>query len=228
MISDRCQNKLIDTDSFTDPGFFLTMIIGVAAVLWAAQPFGRYKPLFLRESSSGTSVLAYFLAKIIYDVLHLVRMTFIFISIYFLMSSPRGGLGLWFAIILALFWAAMGVAYVVSLVVPFHRATTIGVVVAVAFSVTSGLSPQLDVVRSWGPLQVFWYLSYNRWAAEAFTVLNVRGQPTGGRMENAITNVGYDASNVPLDIGITVLIGFAWRVLAFFLLRRCKPQTQSS
>jgi hypothetical protein len=47
---------------------------------------------------------------------------------------------------------------------------------ALILIVSSARSPQLDVVDTWGPARVLWYLSYNRWAAEAMTIITAQGQ----------------------------------------------------
>lgn len=182
--------------------------------------------IYYRDVVSGMSPFAYFLAKCIYDLVHLARMSLIFNAIFFMLSSPRGGYGYWYALVAVLFWAMMGVCYFISIVVPFNRATTIAVVVAVTFSVTSGLTPSLSIVDNWGPLQLFWYTSFNRWAAEGFTILNYSGQPTAGRMEHAIAAAGYNSNNISLDIGIVFLLGLAWRVAAFIALKRSKPRAE--
>jgi hypothetical protein len=162
----------------------------------------------------------------LYDLVHLFRMQFIFLSIYFLLLAPRGGFGGWFVTVGMVFWAAMGVGYFIGIVVPFSRAPAIGIVCAVCFTVTSGLFPSLNVVKGWNVLCVFWYLSYDRWAAEAFVILGASGQPTGGRMDDAIVAVGYDPGNFAIDIGLTFLIGVMWRVAAWIALLRSKPRTE--
>lgn len=170
------------------------------------------------------NVTSYFLARACYDLLHLLRMTLIFLSLFYLMSSPRGDWGSWFAVVLALFWAGQGVSYVVSILVPHHRGSnTIAIVLAVCFSVTSGLLPTLKVVEGWGPLRVFWYLSYNRWGAEALTILAAAGSDTAGRMDVALTAVGYNPDNFAIDVGMIVLLGVMWRGVAYIALRRSKP-----
>ena len=190
--------------------------------MWSVNTFGRRPAVFARDRTAGMNLLAYFLARNLYDLAHLARMTLIFVSLFYPMSSPRGGWGGWTAVVAALFWAAFGVAYTVSMLVAASRAITIGVVLAVTFSVTSGLHPSLKVVANWNVLQAFWYASYNRWGAEAIVALDNSGQPTGGRMAVAIRAAGYDPGNFGVDIGAIVAIGFAWRIAAYFALRRVK------
>jgi hypothetical protein len=90
----------------------------------------------------------------------------------------------------------------------------------------SGLFPPLTVVKRWSILRVFWYLSYDRWSAEAFVLLGVKGQPTDGRMDHAIVAAGYDPGNLNADIGLTFLIGVMWRVLTWIALKRSQPRTE--
>ncbi len=47
------------------------------------------------------------------------------------------------------------------------KSMVVGLIVAVAFAVTSGLSPTLPQVRQYPPLEAIWFLSYPRWGAES-------------------------------------------------------------
>ena len=226
MIGERCEDELLQMGSFASPPFFYVMIIPVGAVIWSVNTFGRHMNVFFRDRIAGVNVTAYFLSKILYDFIHLARMTFIFISIFFLLTGPAGGYGYWLATITGTFWAAMGVSYFISIIVPFNRATTIAVVTVVSFAVTSGLLPPLTVVEDWNILRAIWYLSYPRWAGESFLVLANNDQPTDGRMANAIRAAGFNAGNVSIDIALTFCIGIMWRVIAYLALRRAKPRTE--
>lgn len=226
MIGKRCDEYLTSMYSLTSPSFFYTMIIAVASVLWSVNTFGRTMTIYFRDRISGTNSTAYFISKILYDFIHWFRMTFIFISIFYLMATPRSSWGYWFATISGTFWAGMGVSYLVSILIPLQRAPAIAVVTVVSMAVTSGLSPSLDVVSNWNILRFFWYVSYNRWAAEAFVIMDASGQPTNGRMDRIITATGFDPANLDIDIAIVFMIGIVWRILAYIALLRAKPRTE--
>jgi ABC-type multidrug transport system permease subunit len=220
MIGDRCRAHVIDMNYFVTPTFYTTMIIGAAAQIYAVTTFGRPMAVYRREAGAGLHRTAYFLAKCIYDLVNITRCAWIFIAFNFLLNAPRGDFGLWFALIWLLFFAGYGVGYFVSFIVRFELSTTIAVCAGICFSVTSGLTPRITSVDKWGPLRVVWYLSYNRWGSEAMVILSGSGQPTNGRMEDAIVAAGYDASNLSLDLGMVFLIGLFWRTISAFIMWR--------
>jgi hypothetical protein len=226
-VSRRCASATTAQSLLASRSFFYTMIIGVGAMLWAVNCFARRMSVFHRDRLAGMSVGAYALARFAYDLLHWTRMSFVFTSVFYLMASPLGGVSGWFGVVWLLYWAAGGMGGFVGVVVPAHRgATAIAIVAAVASSVTSGLLPTLDTVADWNVLRIFWYLSYNRWAAEAMVILGSSGTATSGRMEHAISAAGYDADNYSIDLALVFVIGLAWRGATYVALRRAKPQTE--
>jgi ABC-type multidrug transport system ATPase subunit len=224
MISTKCQDQTSDQGFLVNATFFYTMIIGVGAMLWSVNAFARRMNIFNRDRLAGMSVGAYALARCIYDLLHWTRMALIFTSIFYLMASPRGGITFWFVTVWLTFFASGGLGYFIGCCVK-RGATTIGIVAAVAGSVTSGLLPTLKVVSDWNILRVFWYLSYNRWSAESMVILNNTDQPTGGRMEHVISAAGYDADNLSVDLALVLVIGLLWRIATYIVLQRSKSHT---
>lgn len=221
IIRGRCEDNAIEDSFVVYPTFFICMIVGVASALWAVRTFGKHMSVFFRDRDGGQSTSAYWVSKILYDVLHVTRCALVFLSFFFFLSSPRGSFWEWFGVIWTLFFATFGVSYFISALVSFNHATTINVVLAIVFSVTSGLNPNLETVKGWGPLYAIWTLSYNRWGAEAMVILNQSGQPNQRVVETTSVG-GYDMSHFSLDLGVIVLIGLMWRVFALILLARKK------
>jgi hypothetical protein len=97
------------------------------------------------------------------------------------------------------------------------KGLVVGLVVAVAFAVTSGLSPTLHQVKDYPPLIAIWSLSYPRWGAESI-YLNVIEQWSGMRPEVAVNTAGYQLGNYGLDLGMMFIIGLLWRIAAMLAL----------
>jgi hypothetical protein len=92
----------------------------------------------------------------------------------------------------------------------------------VAWSVTSGLSPKLSEIEKHPPLQFFWWISYDLWAAESM-VLNMASSFDPVRVKETISYVGYQYGNYSKDIGLMFIIGMVWRGAAFAALMFKKP-----
>ena len=222
IISTRCFEQVVNKNYFITPTFYLTMIIGAAAHIYAINTFGRHMSVYRREVYAGLNRTSFFLAKNVYDLMNITRGASIFISFYFLLNAPRGDIASWLALMWCLFFAGYGVGYLVSFIVSFNQATTIAVCAGICFSVTSGLAPKITTVSNWGPLNLFWYLSYNRWASEAMVVLQNSGSDTAGRMDQAIHAGGYDHSQLQFDIAMVFLIGLFWRICTALVMWRKK------
>jgi hypothetical protein len=149
----------------------------------------------------------------------MLRNTVVFLSWYLLMSDPPGQRDVWFGTIFGLMFASWGIGYLLSIMFDLTSSLPLSVTIAVAWSVTSGLSPRLDQIDDYGPLQIFWWISYNRWAAEAIMV-NVASEWDYIRLKTAVSTVGYKLDSFPLDFSMMILIGIAYRILAFIALMR--------
>jgi len=200
---------------------FMTMIIGAVTAVAAVPTFGNNKAVYWREAASGTSALAFFLAKCTYDILPIALQSFVFLSFFMLIATVPGGFGPWYGIIITLQFAAYGFGYFVSNVVPRDRALVIAGVVGVALSVTAGQSPTITQVNEqYGPVQIVFNSSFNRWSGEGMAILVTSDAKNAGyRVDMALENLGFNPDNLPLDYGIPVLLGFTWRILAYLALR---------
>ena len=53
-------------------------------------------------------------AKNLFDLIHIAKNTFIFLSFYWLLADPPGTFSDWFAVVFMLMFAAAGISYVIS------------------------------------------------------------------------------------------------------------------
>lgn len=148
-------------------GFFLTMIIGAMGAVSATRTFGSEKSVYHREAFAGVSPMAYFIARNLFDLWNVALSTTTFLAVYFMIASPPGHFGFWWLTFFLLIYAAYGMGYFISNVVPAGQAMIVATVLGIALAVTTGAFPPLTAIDNWGPLQLFWYISYNRWTTEA-------------------------------------------------------------
>jgi len=199
------------------------MVVGAASCIFAINSFGKYLHVYWRERSSGLNLYTFFMGRVFYDILNVFRNAFVFTACYLLLGSPRGSFAEWYFVMFFMMWAAYGMAYLISVLVPFNRASIVAVVIAICSAVTSGLTPDLPTVQKWGPLPFFWYISYNRWASEAIMVLQTGGTENA-RIAQTVQNKGYASDQFGADLGWMFLIGVGFRLLALYFLRKSKPR----
>ena len=169
------------------------MIIGAMAAVSGTRTFGSEKAVYHRETFAGVAPLPYFIARNLFDLWNVALSATTFLAVYFVVGSPPGNFGLWWLAFFLLIYAAYGVGYFVSNVTPASQAMIVATVVGVALAVTTGAYPLLSVIPNWGPLQLFWYISYNRWMAEA--IYNVIAEVAQGVFR---TEVGSKYAGVDL------------------------------
>jgi len=221
IIADLCKTRSVQGIVVSYFPFFFTMIVGAVASVAAVPTFGNNRPVYWREASSGTSALAFFTAKCLLDIVMIVLYSFMFLSFFMLVTTVPGGFLKWFTITFTLEWAAYGIGYFVSSVIPLNRALIVAAVVGVALAVTSGQSPTVPQVRDYyGPLRIIWDCSYNRWSGEAMAIIVVDdARKAGYRVDMALEQLGFVPSNLPLCFGIPVLLGLSWRLMAYLGMR---------
>jgi len=228
IIRTQCENTATNGDIPT-MAFFLTMVVGVAAVVTATNTFGekREKANYYRETSSGSNTASYFLARCTFDLFGIFKLTWMFLMMYSLILDPPGTRANWFITIYALNFAGFGMGYFFSNILVFDQAVVTGVVVAIAVSVSSGLSPSLSEVDKYPPLPFFWWISYSRWISEAIFLTMVNNWPwLQDRIDLSVSAEGYQPGNFSMDIGMTFLIGILWRIAAYIALRLRHRQLQ--
>eukprot|EP00027_Filamoeba_sp_ATCC50430_P008179 CAMPEP_0168554766 /NCGR_PEP_ID=MMETSP0413-20121227/7959_1 /TAXON_ID=136452 /ORGANISM="Filamoeba nolandi, Strain NC-AS-23-1" /LENGTH=782 /DNA_ID=CAMNT_0008585537 /DNA_START=29 /DNA_END=2377 /DNA_ORIENTATION=+ len=215
VIRDRCQNESI-LPSVPITMFFMTMTAGVSSVTAANRTFTEEKDVYYREAGSGINTAAYFLAKCVFDLYSIARNAFVLLTFYVVICDPPGSFAGWFGGMFFLMFAAHGMGYFFSNILPPAEALVVSVVAAVSWSVTSGLSPTLDQLEDYGPLQFFWWISYCRWGAESLYVTVISDWSDYMRVKD---NSGYDKDNYGMDLAMMFVLGVLWRIAAYVALR---------
>lgn len=82
-------------------------------------------------------------------------------------------------------------------------------------------------------LQIFWWISYARWAGEALAISLVANFPhlkgifhsillvlifCTDRIDYSLRQDGFEPNNLALDLGLMFVIGIAWRLIALFVM----------
>ena len=98
-----------------------------------------------------------------------------------------------------------------------ENASLLAVVVCLFAGVFSGFGPSLTNAREWGIIFI-WYLSYGTWGSEALYAGELETYSKFYMTSVGADAFGYDLGRFSFDIGMMIILGFAYRMVAFVLL----------
>lgn len=213
---------------FAITAFFFTMTFGACGAINATYTFGRDRAVYYREVASGIHPLPFFLAKCTHDLWNILLQTMIFMTFYYLLAPPAASFGFMFGVFFSMLFAAFGMGYLISVLVTMDKAKVMACIAAVAFSVTSGLSPTLkDVTSNFGPGRVFWDISYCRWAGEAMVDgLTANYHDENYRTDLVLHNYGYQLNQYWKNFWLCIAIGVGYRIVTYLVLRYTNKRNQ--
>ncbi|KAH9275263.1 hypothetical protein BASA83_002498 [Batrachochytrium salamandrivorans] len=197
-------------------GLLIGMAVALAAAPAGVNVFGNEKPVYWRETSSGHSPLAYYIGKSIAALYRTVICSLHFTAIFVVLATPEITFQTQYSMIMLFFFGVYGMSATVSMLVSRQSAPLLGVVVCLFAAVFCGYGPNIRQATHWG-VYFIWALSFNMWGCEAQYSETVNIYK--GVYDIALTNrSGYTLDRIPFDFGMMVLIGFAWRAVAFILM----------
>jgi hypothetical protein len=212
------------TDQVLTRGVMVCIAIGLTAVASVIRVFGTERTVYWREASGlrqPASTVAYFLGKDLSMIPQAVTGPLVFCLVFHTISNPRQSFGTLYTVLLSLYWASMGMGYLVSIVVEPSSSQLVGVVGVFANAQFAGGSPTIKALRNlFIPLCYVPYISYLRYALEAFYV----GEAKEWRTVDSLMHLDIDkfvAETYGLnmgarmtDIGMVLAFGVAFRAAA--------------
>lgn len=168
LMAGTCLGYLSDMKdtSLGSKGYFYTLIaLSLLVMIASLRTFSNDKLTFWRESASGINRVAYFVAKDVVDLFNVTIKPFIYLSMFYFFSNPRSSFLSNFTVTLVLVYCVTGIAYISSIL--FQPAP------AQLWSVFLPIMATLIItVKPHGFLLKLQYLSYARYANEAYVVAN--------------------------------------------------------
>jgi len=199
-------------------GLYVSLAVGLAGSPAGVKTFGEERAVYYREASSGHNKLAYYIAKSISMIYRLTLGSFHFAALFHCLAAPSSPFGVMFIIILSQYFAVYGLAAVTSMLVKRENSALLGVIVSLVAGVLCGFGPSLVQMRDWG---VGWVndMSYSRWANEAWMHYETLPYRNMYMVEEVSAPLfGYTLDRFGYDIGMIMLIGLMYRVIAYLLL----------
>mmetsp|Transcript_64104 Transcript_64104/g.139514 ORF Transcript_64104/g.139514 Transcript_64104/m.139514 type:complete len:163 (+) Transcript_64104:1-489(+) len=144
----------------------------------------------------------------------------LFLWFYYQLLTPLAHSYLNYAIFFGVYWTAAGFGYLISVIVPPSQAQLAGVLSVLSNMMFSGANPRFHQLKELlgGLLLYPTYLSFIRWAQEAFYVGEVRQYADIFDVEGGLSYYSYSLDDLPLCLGMLFLIGFVVRFLALLAL----------
>jgi ABC-type multidrug transport system ATPase subunit len=225
-IKDQCTLPRMDGVA---PMSLLTIAgLGIVAMQGSLKTFGQEKKLYKREAQNGINKLSYFLGKLTADLPGLFVFPLIFLSIWYVLVSPRANLLVFYGIFLLnyLVWRSYG--YLLSLTFQRLHCELLGVMTILVGSLLAGLSPTWAVMRQKWYTLFFSGLSPVRWAFELLYVVELKKYKRDGvDVDSALNYYGFSYKRIWLNILLLFIYIGVFLVSAFIIMVIKDPGAQS-
>lgn len=169
------------------------LCMGLTSTLTGVRFFSAERVVFWRECSSGISIPAYFLGKVLSALPCTTLYPLAYLSFYFNMGFPRVSFGFYYLVLLWAGWVCFGVGVIMSLVFEPKNAQIGAVVVALVGFLFGGHNPNVVTLDKSAPGKIGMMLSYVRWSIGALLLQDASLAPQCGALEavGALASEGF-------------------------------------
>ncbi|KAL9227133.1 hypothetical protein vseg_002865 [Gypsophila vaccaria] len=210
----------ISDSNFGASGYSYTIIaISLLCQIAALRTFSLDKLHYLRESASGISSLAHFLAKDTVDHFNTLIKPVVYLSMFYFFTNPRSTFLDNYIVLICLVYCVTGIGYAFATFLNSGPAQLFSVLTPVCLTLIATQS----ISRT--GLRVVADLCYPKWAIEALVIANAK-RYYGVWLINrcgALAKLGYSIHYWKFCCVILIVYGVVSRVIAFIgllLLRR--------
>ncbi|KAL9658627.1 hypothetical protein ABK040_006163 [Willaertia magna] len=213
--------KLPLNDPLINIASLVPLSLGLCASMASLHTFGSLQEqvVYLRESKSGLSTLAYFLSKNIEHIPNIVIAPIVFLSIFFTLYSPRGSIYDYYYILLLMHFTAYGIGYFISIVTKHELSQIAGVVLILIFQLIAGAKPTLPQMKEmFFPMPYISYLSYIRYGQEALYLNEIIWYSQVYDINSGLKLFGYNLNDYLWCVLVVPVIGILFRIFAYFSL----------
>ncbi|KAK6926750.1 ABC transporter family G domain [Dillenia turbinata] len=217
LIAGICLGTLakVTDESFGALGYTYTVIaVSLLSMIAALRSFSQDRLQYWRESASGMSSLAYFLAKDTVDHFNTLIKPLVYLSMFYFFNSPRSTFFENYYILVCLVYCVTGIAYALISYLPPSQAQLWSVLLPVVMTLVATQKMQSNLMKYIADM------CFTKWALEAFVIVNsakYSGVWIITRCASLMAN-DYDIQDKALCLVILVSIGVVTRWLAFFLM----------
>lgn len=214
LIAGACLGAIseISDSNFGASGYTYTIIaISLLCQIAALRSFSLDKLQYLRESASGISSLAHFLAKDSIDHFNTLIKPVVYLSMFYFLTNPRSTFLDHYVLLVCLVYCVTGIGYVFAIFFQPGSAQLFSVLFPVCFTLIATKAAEND------GLKIIAQLTYPKWALEALVIANAK-RYYGVWLINrcgVLKKMGYDLHAWKTCILVLIMFGVASRVIAF-------------
>ncbi|CAL5404537.1 unnamed protein product [Camellia sinensis] len=214
LLAGACLGSLtkVSDAQFGAAGYTYT-IIGVSLLckIAALRSFSLDKLQYWRESASGISSLAHFLAKDTIDHFNTAIKPVVYLSMFYFFSNPRSSFVDNYTVLVCLVYCVTGIGYALAIFLEPGPSQLCAVLLPVVLTLVATQTKGSKFLKNLANL------CYTKWALEGFVLANAEryyGVWLITRCGSLLT-MGYNLHHWGLCISILMLIGVGSRVIAF-------------
>ncbi|KAJ0021707.1 hypothetical protein Pint_32115 [Pistacia integerrima] len=159
----------VSDETFGATGYTYTVIaVSLLCKIAALRSFSLDKLHYWRESASGMSSLAYFLAKDTVDHFNTLIKPLVYLSMFYFFNNPRSSVVDNYLVLLCLVYCVTGIAYVLAICFEPGPAQLWSVLLPVVLTLVANQNEANIVIEKLSNL------CYTKWAMEAFVIANAK------------------------------------------------------
>ncbi|KAK3226541.1 hypothetical protein Dsin_006403 [Dipteronia sinensis] len=217
LVAGACLGTLakVSDETFGSLGYTYTVIaVSLLCKIAALRSFALDKLLYKRESASGMSSLAYFLAKDTVDDFNTIIKPLVYLSMFYFFNNPRSSFTDNYIVLLCLVYCVTGIAYVLAIFLEPTPAQLWSVILPVILTLIATQDKDSLAMKHFG------HFFYTSWALEAFVISNAErysGVWLITRCESLMES-GYDLDDWAQCLLCLILFGIVSRIVAFFVM----------
>ncbi|ESQ30078.1 hypothetical protein EUTSA_v10011194mg [Eutrema salsugineum] len=214
LLAGACLGSLIKAsdESFGAPGYTYTIIaVSLLCKIAALRSFSLDKLHYWRESASGMSSLACFLAKDTIDCFNTLVKPLVYLSMFYFFTNPRSTFFDNYIVLVCLVYCVTGIAYALAIFLQPGSAQLFSVLLPVVLTLVATQPKNSEAMK------IIADLCYPKWALEAFVIGNAERYYGVWMITRcgSLMKSGYDINKWNLCIMILILIGVVTRNIAY-------------
>ncbi|XP_073041301.1 ABC transporter G family member 28-like isoform X1 [Primulina eburnea] len=214
LIAGACLGSLTNADDATFGFGAYTYTIIAASLLCkiaALRSFSLDKLQYWRESASGISSFAHFMAKDTVDLFNVLMKPVVYLSMFYFFSNPKSSFADNYAVLLCLVYCVTGIAYALAIFLEPGPSQLCAVLLPVVLTLIATQLNGSKFVRTVGSF------CYPKWALEAFVIANAERYYGVWLLTRcgALHRFGYNVNHFVLRLSMLILAGVGFRAMAF-------------
>ncbi|XP_057954659.1 ABC transporter G family member 28-like isoform X4 [Malania oleifera] len=205
----------VSDETFGALGYTYTVIaVSLLCKIAALRSFSTDKLHYWRESGSGMSSLAYFLAKDTIDHFNTIIKPVVYLSMFYFFNNPRSTFTDNYIVLLCLVYCVTGMAYAFAILFEPGPAQLWSVLVPVVLTLVANHNNGNEFVKGLANV------CYTKWALEAFVIANAERYSGVWLITRcgSLLNYDYNINDWILCLTLLIVTGIISRIVAFFCM----------